>query len=110
MQSAAGVENDIKTILTERELWPDRLMTLLDAKNTLSHQPDFLEQKGWLEEVLTAEQGILISYFPKLHREFKFIEMHWGTCKRYTQENCNYFWQVLLFPKALDSVRGVIFS
>ena len=77
MQTATGVQKCIKTILTERGLWPDRGMSLLDANNTLSQQPDFLEQKGCLEEVVTEEPGFLLSYFPKFHCELNFIEMYW---------------------------------
>src|SRR5690349_17573592 len=102
MQTENGVQKGIKTILTERGLWPDEGLSLLNAKNKLSHQPDFLEQKGWLEEVGTAEPGFLVSYFPKFHCEFNFIEMYWGACKRYTRENCNYSWSSLVetVPKA----------
>lgn len=91
-------------VLQERGLW-HASMKAKDAKKLLSQQPDFLEQKEWLEEVVTA-CGLVIDFYPKYHCEFNFIEMFWGAAKAWYRANCtfNLSDHVKHVVKALDSV------
>ena len=57
------------------------------AQYVLSQQPDFLEQKEWLTEVVEAA-GFHVIFFPKYHCELNFIEMIWGWIKSYHRRNC----------------------
>jgi len=87
-----GVEKK-KRILTERGLPTtglnnDGLRALLEA------QPDFVEQKSWLEEVVRNGKH-LIDFYPKFHCEFNFIERIWGFSKREVREQCDYTWASL---------------
>ena len=59
------------------------------AQYVLSQQPDFLEQKEWLTEVVEAA-GFNVIFFPKYHCELNFIEMIWGWIKSYHRRNCPY--------------------
>jgi hypothetical protein len=68
-------------------------------------QPDFLEQREWLEETIT-QAGLSIDFYPKYHCEFNFIEMLWGASKALAPANCTYDFNVLIqiVPRALASV------
>jgi hypothetical protein len=59
------------------------------ASYVLSQEPDFLEQKEWLTEVLVAA-GFDIIYFPKYHCELNFIEMVRGWVTSYHRRTCTY--------------------
>jgi transposase len=59
------------------------------ATYVLSQEPDFLEQKEWLSEVVEAA-GFDIIYFPKYHCELNFIEMIWGWIKAFHRRTCTY--------------------
>lgn len=91
-------------VLKERGLWHAQL-NVKDAKRLLSQQPDFLEQREWLEETV-VNAGCLIDFYPKYHCEFNYIEMFWGAAKAWCRARCtfNFNDHVNLVPQALDSV------
>ena len=109
----------IKQVLTEWGLW--RQGMLLECKKPkvcsmesidccvqklLSQQPDFLEQKSSVQEVIEAA-GHLCIFLPKFHCELNFIEFFWGAVKKYLREHCDYTFDTLKdnIPKALESVQ-----
>jgi transposase len=113
MQRADGTVKGIKTILEERGLFklPSEakapLLICDDCKNkisrkdrkvnnsrccaryVLSQQPDFLEQKSWLQETCEAND-LLCIFYPKFHCELNFIELVWGWLKSYLRKRCTY--------------------
>jgi hypothetical protein len=124
-----GIQKGTRQILQERGLWPaDGLR--LDCKTRrnvpkeqrecsgteespcctkwlLARQPDFLEQKCRVQEVIEAS-GHLCIFLPKFHPELSWIEYFWGQTKRYTRRNCAYDIASLRenVPASLDSVPG----
>ena len=109
----------IKHVLIEQGLW--RLGMLLECKKPkvcsvdsidccawwlLSQQPNFLEQKSSVQEIIEAA-GHLCIFLPKFHCELNFIEFFWGAVKKYLQEHCDYTFETLKtnLPKALESVQ-----
>jgi adenylate kinase family enzyme len=105
----------IKQVLTERNLWDDKLTMQCKkcpddsetccAKRILNRQPDFMEQASLVQEVI-EEAGHLCIVLPKFHCELNPIEFFWGATKRYLCENCDYTFATLQenMPKALKSV------
>lgn len=95
----------LKSILLGRGLW-DSTLSLQGARRLLCEQPDFLEQKEWLQDVIEKHDGFRIDFYPKFHCEFNFIEMFWAACKSYTRRNCTYSFKDLqkVVPLALKSV------
>ena len=77
------------------------------AKRILDYQPDFIEQKSLIQEVI-ENVGHLCIFLPKFHCELNFIEYFWGAVKRYLQEHCNYTFKTLKenMPTALASVSA----
>lgn len=117
MHHANGVQKGIKQILSERLLFTDNHNNALKLqcqdcrdkiphdmrKNTtsrccaryvLSQQPDFLEQKSWLEETCT-NYGFSTIFYPKYHCELNFIEIIWGFMKAYHRRTCTYNFKAL---------------
>jgi len=64
----------LKQVLIERELWPNKGLKLEEARNIMSQQPDFLAQKGQLEEIIVAAEYKII-FYPKFHCELNYIEI-----------------------------------
>jgi hypothetical protein len=46
-------------------------------------------QKSLLEEIAEAE-GQKVTFYPKFHCEFNYIEIYCGASKHYARNNCNY--------------------
>jgi len=46
----------------------------------LFNQPDFVNQKSQLEELITSH-GHICDFYPKYHCELNFIEQYWGAVK-----------------------------
>ena len=65
MQLPDGTQKGLELILKERNLWPDTRLITNKTREVLSQQPDFEAQKECLEEIVTADVGYLIDYFPK---------------------------------------------
>jgi hypothetical protein len=75
------------------------------ASAILSHQPDFMEQRPLVQEVM-EEAGHQCLILPKFHCELNTIEFFWGAAKRWLRENCDYTFATLQenTPHALASV------
>ena len=77
------------------------------ARTLLANQPDFLEQKGRLEETIVG-QGMEILFYPKFHCELNFIERFWSSVKKYARDHCTYSFDGLkkTIPAAVHSVSN----
>jgi hypothetical protein len=123
MVNENGEPKGMKQVLIERGLWKDGLNAdcqlckdKIDdenrvdccARRIISLQPDFLNQRSALEEVI-LEAGHKCIFYPKFHCELNYIERYWGAAKRHTRENCDYSWSGLqrIVPAALESVNIV---
>lgn len=87
-----GMEN----IIRERGLWPEKGLnaqcrgfkcetlrpgqTSCCCRRLLFTQPDFINQKSHLEELITS-RGHICDFYPKYHCELNFIEQYWGASK-----------------------------
>jgi len=105
MQTTAGIQKGIATILQERNLWHQLNKKVLQchqcrsghagdniyccARRLLSEQPDFKAQKEWLQDIVESS-GHQIIFFPKYHCEFNFIEMIWSHLKRSLRSRCSF--------------------
>lgn len=96
----AGCFKGMKAILQERGLWPAsgpsgkelraecHNFQCADPENAINccarrllfSQPDFMNQKGILQEYVES-RGHKFLFYPKFHCEFNFIEMVWGRGK-----------------------------
>jgi hypothetical protein len=83
----------MEQIIRERGLWPDQGLnaqcesfkckegqTDCCCRRVLFMQPDFVNQKSALEELITR-RGHLCDFYPKFHCELNFIEQYWGAAK-----------------------------
>ena len=116
-----GQPKGIKQVLIERGKWPpeglvleckdckERIQNALRisccARRVISLEPDFLAQRGAIEELI-KKAGHECIFYPKFHCELNFIERYWGASKRYARENCDYSWSGLqkVVPESLDSI------
>jgi hypothetical protein len=112
MQNSSGVQKGMRTILTERgkflndqghplckvcrsclEKTPheerENKTQKCCAFYVLSQEPDFKEQKPWLQEAV-ERHGFQILFYPKYHCELNWIEMIWGWVKSYHRRHCTY--------------------
>ena len=59
------------------------------CRAVMRRQPDFMQQKEWLDETVT-ECGFNIIFYPKFHCELNFIEYVWGWVKSHHRRTCTY--------------------
>ena len=78
-----GQPKGLKQVLMERGLWPNEGLKLEESRKVMSQQPDFLAQKGRLEEIIIAA-GHQIIFYPKFHCELYYIENFWGAAKKFS--------------------------
>ena len=81
-------------IIRERGLWPTNRglnaqcegfkcevgKTDCCCRRLLFTQPDFIQQKSHLQELITS-RGHICDFYPKYHCELNFIEQYWGAAK-----------------------------
>ena len=65
------------------------------ARRCLSQQPDFLNQKEWLSEVV-ERNGHEIIFYPKYHCELNYIEMVWAYLKAKLRRECEDDFKLML--------------
>lgn len=90
----AGWFKGMELIIRERGLWPEGRglnaqcegfkcelgKTDCCCRRLLFTQPDFVNQKSYLEELITS-RGHICDFYPKYHCELNFIEQYWGAAK-----------------------------
>jgi hypothetical protein len=114
-----GKPKGIQVVLEERGLWKDGMRlecakkgcankAKVDccARKLLSEQPDFKEQKGWIQETV-EKMGHKVLFYPRFHCELNYIEYFWAAVKEYAREHCDYSFKGLkeVVPRALESVE-----
>ncbi|CAG8770341.1 14203_t:CDS:2, partial [Rhizophagus irregularis] len=89
-----------------KEKIQDISRTTCCAHRVISLEPDFIAQKGTIEELI-ENAGHKCIFFPKFHCELNFIERYWDAAKRYSRENCDYLWERLqkIVPESLNLVN-----
>lgn len=83
----------METIIRECGLWPEKGLNAqcegfkcvtgkkdCCCRRVLFTQPDFVNQKSHLEELITS-RGHICDFYPKYHCELNFIEQYWGAAK-----------------------------
>jgi hypothetical protein len=84
----------MEQIIRERGLWPESGNLLAQCegfkceagrtdcccRRLLFNQPDFVNQRSQLEELVTSH-GHICDFYPKYHCELNFIEQYWGAVK-----------------------------
>lgn len=98
----SGQPKGIQIVLEERELWPEAGLYLdciarkeqhfgnqCCARQVLAQQPDFIAQKGRVQE-MGEGKGHLILFYPKFHCKLNWIEYFWARVKVYTRTHCSY--------------------
>jgi hypothetical protein len=91
--SMPGWFKGMEHIIQERGLWPEGGLhaqcpnfrcppgrTNCCCRRLLFSQPDFINQKSQLQE-LVESRGHLCDFYPKYHCELNFIEQYWGAAK-----------------------------
>ncbi len=128
MSNNLGQQKGLRSILEERGKWrngmPLRCKPFIEkiehcdrapgtiaagksccAKYCLSQEPDFLEQREWLTEIV-QNQGCQIIFYPKYHCELNFIERLWGYLKGRVRKECDYSFPSLCHrvPQAIENI------
>jgi hypothetical protein len=91
--SMPGWFKGMEQIIKERGLWPAEGLnaqcpnfhcppgqTDCCCRRLLFSQPDFVDQKSQLQELIES-RGHLCDFYPKYHCELNFIEQYWGAAK-----------------------------
>lgn len=60
------------------------------AVHLLASEPDFVNQKSILEEIIT-DNGFIFELYPKYHCECNWIERYWGAAKKEARRECDYY-------------------
>ncbi|CAG8737726.1 4333_t:CDS:2 [Cetraspora pellucida] len=68
------------------------------AHRLISNQPDFLEQRGQIQQEIKS-CGLKVLFYSKFHSEFNYIEMYLEMAKKYTRSYCEY-----LLPKTKELI------
>jgi hypothetical protein len=98
----SGYFKGMEQIIRERGLWPasgtllaqcegfkcEAGQTNCCCRRLLFNQPDFINQKSQLEELITL-RGHICDFYPKYHCELNFIEQYWGAVKFRYRSFCN---------------------
>ena len=84
-ETLRGKPKGMRQVLEERQLMKPGLIgychnnKLKDnqccIRHILENQPDFLTQKGMIQEII-EERGHKVIFYPKFHPELNFIEMY----------------------------------
>ncbi len=76
------------------------------ARYCLMNEPDFLEQREWIREVIENRVHYII-YYPKYHCELNFIERIWGYMKARIRKECDYIFAGLKarIPLVITSLK-----
>jgi hypothetical protein len=99
--SMPGWFKGMEQIIKERGLWPAEGLNVQCAnfhcppgrtdcccRRLLFSQPDFVDQKSQLQELIES-RGHLCDFYPKYHCELNFIEQYWGVAKyRFRSMDC----------------------
>jgi transposase len=83
-----GIPKGLMAVLKERGLYKQN-MKQEQMVECLSNQPDFKNQKPFLQE-LFERRGHRALFWPKYHPELSFIEMCWSAWKRLLRRWCDY--------------------
>ena len=91
--SMPGWFKGMEQIIQERSLWPAKGLkvqcqnfccpseqTDCCCRQLLFSQPDFVNQKSQLQELIELRRH-LCDFYPKYHCELNFIEQYWGAAK-----------------------------
>lgn len=71
----------------------------------MANQPDFVPQRGMIEEIFLAA-GYLEIFSPNFYCQLKSIDNLWRAARHFARSNCDYTWVGLrdTVPRALDSI------
>jgi hypothetical protein len=86
MAFSDGTPWGLRTICEVRGLVkPGEKMLRAQLEELLDKEPDFMEQRSWMAEIITKRKHMCKSW-PKFHCELQWIERMWGWLKRFVRE------------------------
>ena len=74
-----NLEGIMPEVLTSLNKCPPGI-TYCCCQRMLYSQPDFMEQKSALEELIEGASQLIL-FYPKFHCELNFIEQYWGNAR-----------------------------